>query len=47
MNTESSAGGRLVPKSLNGAFYRSMEEILPIIERWGLDLLDDPHLTSS
>jgi myo-inositol catabolism protein IolH len=25
------------------AFYRSMEEILPIIEREGLDLLVDPH----
>ena len=31
------------PEESEAAFYRSMEELLPIIEREGIDLLIDPH----
>ena len=31
------------PEESDAAFYRSMEELLPIIEREGLDVLIDPH----
>ena len=31
------------PEESEAAFYRSMEELLPVIEREGIDLLIDPH----
>lgn len=42
MNTEFSGRPEKAEES-ERAFYRSMEELLPIIEREGLDVLIDPH----
>ena len=42
MNTEFSGRPEKAEES-ERAFYRSMEELLPIIEREGIDLLIDPH----
>jgi myo-inositol catabolism protein IolH len=42
MNTEFSGRPERAEES-ERAFYRSMEELLPIIEREGLDVLIDPH----
>ena len=42
MNTEFS-GRPEEPEKSEAAFYRSMEELLPIIEREGLDVRIDPH----
>lgn len=42
MNTEFS-GRPERPEESEDAFYKSMEELLPIIEREGLDVLIDPH----
>ncbi|SDI04189.1 myo-inositol catabolism protein IolH [Arthrobacter subterraneus] len=42
MNTEFSGRPERAEKS-EDAFYKSMEELLPIIEREGLDVLIDPH----
>ena len=42
MNTEFSGRPELAEES-ERAFYRSMEKLLPIIEREGIDLLIDPH----
>lgn len=42
MNTEFS-GRPERPEESEAAFYRSMEELLPIIEREGLDVRIDPH----
>ena len=42
MNTEFS-GRPEKPEESERAFYRSMEELVPIIEREGLDVLIDPH----
>ena len=42
MNTEFSGRPERAEES-ERAFYRSMEELLPIIEREGIDLLIDPH----
>jgi myo-inositol catabolism protein IolH len=42
MNTEFS-GRPEKPEESERSFYRSMEELLPIIEREGIDVLIDPH----
>ena len=42
MNTEFSGRPEKAEES-ERAFYRSMEELVPIIEREGLDILIDPH----
>ena len=42
MNTEFSGRPEKAEES-ERAFYRSMEELLPIIEREGMDVLIDPH----
>jgi myo-inositol catabolism protein IolH len=42
MNTEFS-GRPEKPEESERAFYRSMEELVPIIEREGIDVLIDPH----
>ncbi|MEE2569808.1 sugar phosphate isomerase/epimerase [Pseudarthrobacter sp. J64] len=42
MNTEFSGRPEKAEES-ERAFYRSMEELLPIIEREGMDILIDPH----
>lgn len=42
MNTEFS-GRPEKPEESERAFFRSMEELVPIIEREGLDVLIDPH----
>ncbi|MGB3770443.1 MAG: sugar phosphate isomerase/epimerase family protein [Rhodococcus sp. (in: high G+C Gram-positive bacteria)] len=42
MNTEFS-GRPEKPEESERAFYRSMEDLVPIIEREGLDVLIDPH----
>jgi myo-inositol catabolism protein IolH len=42
MNTEFSGRPELAEKS-EDAFYKSMEELLPIIEREGIDVRIDPH----
>ena len=42
INTEFSGRPERAEES-ERAFYRSMEELLPIIEREGIDLLIDPH----
>lgn len=42
MNTEFSGRPEKAEES-ERAFYRSMEELLPIIEREGIDVLIDPH----
>jgi len=42
MNTEFSGRPEKAEES-ERAFYRSMEELLPLIEREGLDVLIDPH----
>jgi myo-inositol catabolism protein IolH len=42
MNTEFSGRPERAEES-EDAFYKSMEELLPIVEREGIDLLFDPH----